>query len=141
MDVQRYARAFRSLRETPIRRSWAGPNSIAEFGLGVVLADKLHCSYTARMSRLHFEWDDRKAAANARKHGVSFDEAKSVFVDERAKLIDDPDHSEDEDRFVLLGLSSALRLLLVCHCYRSESNVIRIISARKATAKESNSYP
>jgi hypothetical protein len=93
------------------------------------------------MGTLHFEWDDRKAAANAKEHGVSFDEAKSVFVDERAKLIDDPDHSEDEDRFVLLGLSSALRLLLVCHCYRSESNVIRIISARKATAKESKSYP
>ena len=92
------------------------------------------------MSTLHFEWDDRKAVANVRKHGVSFDEAKSVFVDERAKLIDDPDHSEDEDRFVLLGLSSALRLLLVCHCYRSESNGIRIISARKATAKESKSY-
>lgn len=72
---------------------------------------------------------------------MSFDEAKSVFVDERAKLIDDPDHSEDEGRFVLLGLSSALRLLLVCHCYRSESNVIRIISARKATAKETESYP
>ena len=93
------------------------------------------------MSTLRFEWDDRKAAANAKKHGVSFEEAKSVFVDERAKLIDDPDHSEDEDRFVLLGLSSLLRLLLVCHCYRSESNVIRIISARKATAKESTSYP
>lgn len=72
---------------------------------------------------------------------MSFEEAKSVFVDERAKLIDDPDHSEDEDRFVLLGLSSTLRLLLVCHCYRSESNVIRIISARKATAKETQSYP
>jgi uncharacterized DUF497 family protein len=93
------------------------------------------------MSTLRFEWDDRKAAANAKTHGVSFEEAKSVFVDERAKLIDDPDHSEDEDRFVLLGLSSALRLLLVCHCYRSEDNVIRIISARKATAKESKSYP
>lgn len=93
------------------------------------------------MSVLHFEWDDRKATANAKKHGVSFAEAKSVFVDERAKLIDDPDHSEDEDRFVLLGLSSALRLLLVCHCYRSGSNVIRIISARKATAKESKFYP
>jgi len=93
------------------------------------------------MSALHFEWDNRKAAANAKKHGVSFEEAKSVFVDDRAKLIDDPDHSEDEDRFVLLGLSSALRLLLVCHCYRSESNVIRIISARKATTKESKSYP
>jgi uncharacterized DUF497 family protein len=93
------------------------------------------------MSTLRFEWDDRKAAANAKKHGVSFDEAKSVFVDERAKLIDDPDHSEDEDRFVVLGLSSALRLLLVCHCHRSERDVIRIISARRATAKESKSYP
>ena len=88
-----------------------------------------------------FEWDERKATANAKKHGVSFEEAKSVFVDKRAKLIDDPDHSDDEDRFVLLGLSGALRLLLVCHCYRSDGNVIRIISARKASAKESKSYP
>jgi uncharacterized protein len=93
------------------------------------------------MSGLHFEWDERKAAANAKKHGVSFDEAKSVFVDERAKLIGDPDHSEDEDRFVLLGLSSALRMLLVCHCYRSEDGVIRIISARKASAREAKFYP
>ena len=93
------------------------------------------------MSALSFEWDDSKATANARKHGVSFEEAKSVFVDERAKLIADPDHSEDEDRFVLLGLSGALRLLLVCHCYRLDGNVIRIISARKASAKESRSYP
>ena len=93
------------------------------------------------MSVLRFEWDDRKATANTKKHGVSFEEARSVFVDERAKLIDDPDHSEEEDRFVLLGLSSVLRLLLVCHCYRSEGNAIRIISARKATAGESRSYP
>ena len=90
---------------------------------------------------LRFEWDERKAAANTKKHGVSFEEARSMFVDERAKLIDDPDHSEEEDRFVLLGLSSALRLLLVCHCYRSEGNVVRIISARKATTSESKSYP
>ena len=93
------------------------------------------------MSSLHFDWDERKAVANENKHGVSFGEAKSGFVDDHAKLIADPDHSEDEDRFVLLGLSSALRLLLVCHCYRSDGNVIRIISARKATAKESRSYP
>ncbi len=93
------------------------------------------------MSTLRFEWDDLKAIANAKKHGVSFEEAKSVFSDERAKLIGDPDHSEDEDRFVLLGLSSVLRLLLVCHCYRSEGNVIRIISARRASAHESKSYP
>lgn len=92
------------------------------------------------MSTLRFEWDARRAAANTKKHGVTFEEARSIFVDERAKLIDDPDHSEDEDRFVLLGLSSTLRLLLVCHCYRSEGNVICIISARKATTKESKSY-
>lgn len=93
------------------------------------------------MSALQFEWNARKATANAKKHGVSFEEARSVFYDERARLIDDPDHSEDEARFILLGLSSSLRLLLVCHCYRSDDNVIRIISARKATAGESKSYP
>jgi uncharacterized DUF497 family protein len=93
------------------------------------------------MSDLKFEWDPRKAAANTKKHGVGFDEAKSVFADERAKLIDDPDHSDDEDRFVLLGVSGLLRMLVVCHCYRSEGNVIRIISARKATASESRLYP
>ena len=93
------------------------------------------------MRDLDFEWDERKAAANVKKHGVSFEEARSVFVDERAKLIDDPDHSADEDRFVLLGISGVLRMLLVCHCYRSDGNVIRIISARKASTKESKSYP
>ena len=93
------------------------------------------------MSTLRFEWDERTAAANSKKHGVTFEEAKSVFGDERAKLIDDPDHSEGEERFVLLGLSSSLRLLLVCHCYRGEGNVIRLISARKASSKESRSYP
>ena len=90
---------------------------------------------------LRFEWDHKKAAANLRKHGVSFEDAQTVFADESAKLIDDPDHSEEEDRFVLLGLSSSLRLLVVCHCYRSEGNIIRIISARKAEGHERNSYP
>ncbi len=93
------------------------------------------------MSTLRFEWDERKAAANLHKHGISFEEARTVFFDERARLIDDPDHSEDEERFILLGLSSTLRLLVVCHCYRSEGNIVRIISARKATANESKSYP
>ena len=102
---------------------------------------KLHRSYNQDMNDLSFEWNERKAAENIKKHGVSFDEAKSVFVDERAKLIDDPDHSYNEDRFVILGISSVLRMLLVCHCYRSDGNVIRIISARKASAKESKSYP
>jgi uncharacterized protein len=88
-----------------------------------------------------FDWDENKAASNAKKHGVSFEEAQSVFSDEHAKLIDDPDHSSSEERFVLLGLSSTLRLLLVCHCYRTEGSVIRIISARKANPKESKFYP
>jgi uncharacterized protein len=93
------------------------------------------------MSRLRFEWDEQKARVNASKHSVSFEEAQTVFLDERALLIDDPDHSGDEDRFVLLGLSRTLRLLTVCHCYRSSGNVIRIISARKATSKEAQLYP
>ncbi len=92
------------------------------------------------MPALRFEWDNRKAAANLRKHGVSFEEARSAFFDEQARLIDDPDHSEEEDRFVLLGLSGALRLLLVCHCYRSEGEVVRIISARRATRTEAKFY-
>lgn len=93
------------------------------------------------MSALRFEWDEVKAAANAKRHGVTFEEARSVFFDERARLIDDPDHSEDEERFILLGLSGTLRLLVVCHCYRSKGGLIRIISARKAMARESRSYP
>lgn len=92
------------------------------------------------MSKLHFEWDPDKAAANFKKHGIDFSEAKSVFADERARIIPDPDHSEDEDRFVLMGLSLHLRLLIVCHCYRDDDDIIRIISARKATKSESRQY-
>jgi uncharacterized DUF497 family protein len=93
------------------------------------------------MSTLQFEWDQPKASANQRKHGVSFEEARTVFFDERARLINDPDHSEEEERYILLGSSNALRLLVVCHCYRGEGNTIRIISARRATARESKFYP
>jgi uncharacterized protein len=91
--------------------------------------------------------DERRARGphslgeDPRVHGVGFEEARSAFSDERAKLIDDPDHSEEEDRFILLGLSGLLRVLVVCHCYRAEGNIIRIISARKATTRESRSYP
>ena len=92
------------------------------------------------MSSIRFEWDPRKADANLRKHRVSFEDAQSVFSDERALLIDDPDHSDEEDRFVLLGLSQSLRLLVVVHCYRAEGQVIRIISARKADAEERSFY-
>lgn len=92
------------------------------------------------MLGLRFEWDERKSASNRRKHGVTFEEARTVFYDERALIIDDPDHSDEEDRFILLGLSSSLRMLIVCHCYRSEDEVVRIISARKATSAERADY-
>jgi len=92
------------------------------------------------MDSIKFEWDEVKASSNVNKHGVSFEEARTVFYDDRAKLIGDPDHSENEDRFILLGLSSSLRVIIVCHCYRSEGNVIRIISARKATTNETKAY-
>ena len=92
------------------------------------------------MSGLRFEWDPRKSTANARKHGVGFEEARTAFFDERARLIEDPDHSDDEDRFILLGLSSRLRVLVVCHGFRESELVIRIISARKADRSESRAY-
>ena len=92
------------------------------------------------MSMLEFEWDPKKAAANLKRHRVSFEEARTVFLDEWAKLIDDPDHSSDEDRFVLLGISGLLRVLLVCHCYRQQGQTIRIISARKASPGEARQY-
>lgn len=91
------------------------------------------------MADLRFEWDSRKAVANLRKHSVSFDEAISVFSDEHALLLTDPDHSEAEDRFILLGLSADLLALVVCHCCRQEE-VIRIFSARRATKKEREQY-
>ena len=92
------------------------------------------------MNDLSFEWDKSKATINLKKHGVSFEEAKTAFSDEWAKLIADPDHSEDEDRFILLGYSSSMRLLVVCHCYRTDESIIRIISARKASRHEAAFY-
>ena len=89
---------------------------------------------------LRFEWDERKNAANVRKHGVSFTEAETVFADENALLLDDPSHSRDEERFILLGIGISLRVLLVFHCFREGRDVIRIFSARKATARERRQY-
>ena len=89
---------------------------------------------------MRFEWDDNKNIINKRKHGISFEEAATVFEDGNALLINDPEHSEDEDRFILLGLSASLRLLVVCHCMRCTDTVIRIISARKATTRETKQY-
>ena len=90
---------------------------------------------------VRFEWDEAKNRENQAKHGVSFEEAMTVFVDENALLIDDPEHSDaGEERFVLLGLSAGFRVLLVCHCYRHEDMVIRLISARKANRAEQRDY-
>ena len=89
---------------------------------------------------IKFDWDPAKAASNLRKHGVSFEEAQSVFYDELAVQFYDDPHSIDEDRFLMLGMSSGAHLLLVCHCERDGSGVIRIISARKATKQESSFY-
>jgi uncharacterized protein len=87
-----------------------------------------------------FEWDDKKAALNWKIHGVSFEEAKSVFYDDLAIQFYDESHSNEEDRFLLIGMSSRARVLLVCHCERQGENIIRIFSARKATQKESFNY-
>lgn len=92
------------------------------------------------MKPIRFEWDSRKEKANYRKHRVSFEEARSVFQDPNARLISDPDHSDDEDRFVMLGLSDRLHTLVVCHCYRQNDSLIRIISARRATRVEITLY-
>lgn len=92
------------------------------------------------MAELHFEWDSSKAEANVRKHGVSFEEAASVFYDAWAVEFYDDESSAWEDRFLLLGFSAKPRLLMVCHCYRTGGSVIRIISARKATKNEAQYY-
>lgn len=89
---------------------------------------------------IEFKWDEEKAAINFKKHGVSFEEAQTVFYDEKALLINDPDHSQTEERFIILGFSINLRILVVCHCYREDDCIIRIISARKAGKKEQNQY-
>ena len=91
-------------------------------------------------TEIRFEWDPAKNASNIRRHKVSFEEASTAFLDENALLVDDLDHSEDEDRFVLLGLSASLRLLLVCHCYKANGGLIRLISARKADRQERQDY-
>ena len=89
---------------------------------------------------MKFEWDEKKQKINIQKHGVDFEEAKTVFYDEEALLMPDPDHSATEERFVILGISKKTNLLTVCHCYRENEEVIRIINARKATTKEKKQY-
>lgn len=97
-------------------------------------------NYNIIIECLKFEWDEVKNKINKHKHNVSFEEAMTVFQDTSALIIDDPDHSEQEERFLILGFSSKANLLIVCHCYRKNDSVIRIISARKATLRESIQY-
>lgn len=92
------------------------------------------------MKEIRFVWDQRKNRENRSKHGVSFEEAQTAFYDENAKVFFDPDHSEDEHRFILLGVSFRLRVVVVCHCYREDEATIRIISARKANRHEAEAY-
>jgi len=92
------------------------------------------------MEEFKFEWDEKKQRSNAKKHGVSFEEARSVFYDENAIQYFDPDHSQDEDRFILLGMSIKPQILVVCHCFRESETSVRIISARKADKSEQNAY-
>ena len=92
------------------------------------------------MGDIRFEWDEKKSRENKRKHKVSFEEAQTVFLDENAIRYFDPDHSDDEDRFLMLGMSFTLRVLVVCHCYRFDNSVIRIISARRANKREQADY-
>ena len=89
---------------------------------------------------LKFEWDNNKNETNIKKHGISFEEATSVFYDEEALIITDDEHSDEEERFVLIGFSFKANLLVVCHCYRESDSIIRIISARKADNAERNEY-
>ena len=92
------------------------------------------------MEGIIFEWDNNKNEINKKKHKISFEEAKTVFYDVEALVIDDPEHSEEEERFIILGMSEKANLLVVCHCLRESETVIRIISARKATLKETEQY-
>jgi len=92
------------------------------------------------MNAIRFAWDENKNRENTRKHGISFEEAQTVFFDENAIRYFDPDHSEDEDRFIMLGISFKLRVLVVCHCYRVRDTTIRIVSARKANKRETQAY-
>jgi uncharacterized protein len=97
-------------------------------------------TYTVHMNEILFEWDENKNKENIKKHKVSFEEAQTVFLDENAIRFFDPDHSQDEDRFIMLGMSYRLRVVVVCHCYRKDDTVIRIISARKADKHEAKDY-
>lgn len=123
-------------------RSASTSTGLLDFAPGFRLQDRPAGlrAYNVRMKRFRFAWSERKNRDNVQKHGVSFEEARTAFLDENAKVYFDPDHSEGEDRFLLLGMSSLLRVLVVCHCCREGGDLIRIISARKANRREQRDY-
>ena len=96
--------------------------------------------YNVHMNKIEFEWDSKKEKANTKKHGVTFEEARTSFYDEHTLQFLDPENSEDEDRFILLGTSFKLNTLVVCHCFRQDEKIVRIISARKADKDEAKVY-
>lgn len=118
----------------------SAPAAKRNIGLQARIDRYIHHNYIVGMKPLRFVWDERKNTINQRKHGVSFEEGQAVFADEYALLIHDPDHSNDEDRFLLLGLSAIARMLVVCHCYQEREDVVRIFSAWKATKSETANY-
>lgn len=108
--------------------------------MGNFIDNSAYDNYNIIIEIPRFEWDENKNEINKRKHHIAFEEAKTVFDDVEALVIDDPEHSQDEERFIILGFSIAANLLVVCHCYRANDTVIRIISARKATKREAEQY-
>ena len=112
-------------------------NKISHSNMAFIIAIYIIYRYNIDMK---FEWDENKRKINNRKHEIDFEEAKSVFYDDEAILIPDPDHSKEEERFLILGLSKKTNLLVVCHCYRTSKDIIRIINARKATKSEKKLY-
>jgi len=138
-ELHRHPRRRRSLNPTAHGRPYGSERNAS----GVLLSPWYNYVILTKdhsMDRITFAWDEPKSRHNQRKHGVSFTEAQSAFFDDDALEFFDPSHSEDEDRFLLLGRSYRLRILLICHCFRERDNVIRIISARRAIRNERNVY-
>ena len=106
----------------------------------MVLDKQQMYNYIVINQDIHFEWDDTKNTLNKTKHGITFEEAATVFLDKMYLEIADPDHSQDEERFVALGISTSCRLLVVCYSALQDDNILRIISARKANATEIKQY-
>ena len=138
--MQNYLRLHRNLSKLikSLPHCQTVNSSLAKFILFIDIY--LSNNYIMIMDTIKFEWDENKNLINQKKHKISFEEAQTVFFDTEALIIDDPEHSLDEDRFIILGLSRKANLLVVCHCYRESDTTIRIISARKATSTESKQY-